>query len=140
MNDFFRKFSRLISEAAGTPWAFITALFLLLLWGLSGPIFHFSDTWQLVINTATTIITFLMVLLIQNMQNWDAKALHLKLDELIRTVQGTRKTMVALEDLSDEDLERLQAQFKNMGENSSLLSDTLEDVAEVIKEVKGNNK
>jgi low affinity Fe/Cu permease len=81
VKDFFRKFSQKTSEMVGSPGAFFLTLILLAIWAISGPFFHFSDTWQLVINTATTIITFLMVFLIQNTQNRDAKALHLKLDE-----------------------------------------------------------
>ena len=83
MQDLFRKFAHRMSEAVGSPWAFVIAVALIALWALTGPVFHYSDTWQLVINTSTTIITFLMVFLIQNTQNRDAKAMHLKLDELL---------------------------------------------------------
>ncbi len=114
MNDFFRKFANKTSAIVGSPWAFITATAIIIVWAVSGPIFGFSDTWQLVINTSTTIITFLMVFLIQNTQNRDAKAIHLKLDELIRGVEGARDELVDLEDLSDEDLRRLQKQFEQM--------------------------
>ena len=85
---------------------------------MTGPIFHFSDTWQLVINTATTVITFLMVFLIQNTQNRDAKAIHLKLDELIHSVKGARNSLVSLENLSDEELKELQKQFDRLQERS----------------------
>jgi low affinity Fe/Cu permease len=115
MNDLFRKLAHKTSEAAGSPWAFIAAVSLILLWALTGPIFHFSDTWQLVINTSTTILTFLMVFLIQNTQNRDAKAIHLKLDELIMGVQGARNKMVNLEDLSDVELARLRQEFQRLG-------------------------
>ncbi len=84
------------------------------MWGLTGPVFHYSDTWQLVINTATTVITFLMVFLIQNTQNRDTKALHLKLDELLRGVGGARTSLVNLENLSDEELDGLQKQFERI--------------------------
>src|SRR6267142_6793711 len=104
MNELFRKFAQKTSQAVGTSWAFILAVLIIVVWGATGPIFHYSDTWQLVINTGTTIITFLMVFLIQNTQNRDAKAFHLKLDELIRGVKGARTGLVNLEDLSDEDL------------------------------------
>ena len=114
MNDFFRKFANKTSAIVGSPWAFITATAIIIVWAVSGPIFGFSDTWQLVINTSTTIITFLMVFLIQNTQNRDAKAIHLKLDELIHGVEGARDELVDLEDLSDEDLRRLQKQFEQM--------------------------
>lgn len=90
----------------------------ILVWIVTGPTFHFSDTWQLIINTATTIITFLMVFLIQNTQNRDAKAMHLKLDELIRAVKGARNQLVDLEELSDEELKKLEKQFQRMRKRS----------------------
>ena len=92
----------------------IIAFVLIVVWGVTGPIFQYSDTWQLVINTATTIVTFLMVFLIQNTQNRDAKALHLELDELLRGVKGARTSMVDLENLADEQLEDLQQQFEGL--------------------------
>jgi low affinity Fe/Cu permease len=98
------------------PAAFATALTVVALWIMSGPIFHFSDTWQLVINTATTIITFLMVFLIQNSQNRDARAFHLKLDELIKGVRGARTEMVNLEELSDKELELMHDEFRTLHE------------------------
>src|SRR3954462_11769226 len=104
MNAAFRKLATTVSEAVGSPWSFFTALFVILVWGVTGPLFHYSDTWQLYINTGTTVITFLMVFLIQNTQNRDARAMHLKLDELLRAVSGARTTMVNLKDLSDEEL------------------------------------
>ncbi|HYR77520.1 MAG TPA: low affinity iron permease family protein [Pyrinomonadaceae bacterium] len=114
MKDLFRKFAQAASQAVGSSWAFILAVLIILVWAITGPMFHYSDTWQLVINTGTTIITFLMVFLIQNTQNRDAKAIHLKLDELIRGVKGARTHLVELEELSDEELERLQEQFKRL--------------------------
>ncbi len=135
MNDFFRKFANAISNAVGSPWAFILAFVIVLGWGLSGPIFGFSDTWQLVINTGTTIVTFLMVFLIQNTQNRDAKAMHLKLDELIRAVKGARTGLVDLEDLDDKDLARLQKQFerlhKRLGNGSIKIEDGQVEAGEV---------
>src|SRR5436853_7508866 len=110
----FRFCAEWISSAAGSPWAFLIATALILGWLLTGPIFQYSDTWQLVINTATTIITFLMVFLIQNTQNRDTKAIHLKLDELIRALKDARNELVDLEDLSDEELKKLEEQFKRM--------------------------
>jgi low affinity Fe/Cu permease len=112
----FRHFARKISEIVGTPGAFFLALLSILLWMLSGPHYHYSDTWQLVINTSTTIITFLMVFLIQNSQNRDAKAFHLKLDELLRGVKGARTELVDLEDMTDEELEKMQKEFKDLHE------------------------
>lgn len=98
----------------GSAWAFAAAAFVILVWLVTGPTFHFSDTWQLIINTATTIITFLMVFLIQNTQNRDAKAMHLKLDELIRALKGARDQLVDLEDLSDQELKKLEEQFHRL--------------------------
>ena len=112
MNDIFRKVAHWTSERVGSSWAFIFAIALIIVWGLAGPLFGFSDTWQLVINTGTTIITFLMVFLIQNMQNRDSKALHLKLDELIRAIDPARNTLIDIEDMDDSDLALLQAEFK----------------------------
>jgi low affinity Fe/Cu permease len=110
----FRVFARHSSIALGSAWAFAGAMLVILVWVLTGPMFHFSDTWQLVINTATTIVTFLMVFLIQNTQNRDAKAVHLKLDELIRALKDARNELVDLEDLSDEELKKLEEQFQSM--------------------------
>ena len=114
VNDAFRVFARHSSIALGSAWAFAGAVLVILVWVLTGPMFHFSDTWQLVINTATTIVTFLMVFLIQNTQNRDAKAVHLKLDELIRALKDARNELVDLENLSDKDLKKLEEQFKSM--------------------------
>src|SRR5437588_4909888 len=97
MRELFRKFAQTTSQAVGSSWSFILAVLIIIAWGITGPVFHYSDTWQLVINTGTTIITFLMVFLIQNTQNRDAKAIHLKLDELIRGVTGARTGLVNLE-------------------------------------------
>jgi low affinity Fe/Cu permease len=116
MRKAFRKFATAISRAVGSPWAFLLAALLIVGWGLSGPVFGYSDTWQLVINTTTTIITFLMVFLIQNTQNRDAEAIHLKLDELIRAVQTARTRLVDLEDLSDEQLDELRKEFQKLRE------------------------
>jgi low affinity Fe/Cu permease len=112
MNEFFHKFSSKTSHAVGSPWAFVLALTVIVVWGVTGPIFKFSDTWQLVINTGTTIVTFLMVFLIQNTQNRDAKAIHLKLDELIRAVSSARNSLVDLENFSDAELEKLAKEFQ----------------------------
>jgi low affinity Fe/Cu permease len=114
MRELFRKFAQTTSAMVGSSWAFILAALIILVWAVTGPLFHYSDTWQLVINTGTTIITFLMVFLIQNTQNRDAKAIHLKLDELIRGVKGARTHLVDLEAMSDEELDRLQEHFKRV--------------------------
>jgi len=114
VSDAFRVFARRSAFLLGSAWAFSGAVLVIAVWLLTGPAFHFSDTWQLIINTATTIITFLMVFLIQNTQNRDAKAMHLKLDELIRALKKARNELVDLEDLSDEELKKLEEQFKNL--------------------------
>ena len=98
--DRFRVFSSAVAEKAGTAWAFIIAFLVIVIWVVTGPLFGFSDTWQLVINTGTTIITFLMVFLIQNTQNRDSKALHLKLDELIRSSKEARNDLLSLENMA----------------------------------------
>src|SRR5204862_3605878 len=118
VSDAFRVFAHRSSVMLGSAWAFTGAVLVILVWILTGPTFHFSDTWQLIINTATTVITFLMVFLIQNTQNRDAKAMHLKLDELIRALKGARNQLVDLEDLSDEELKKLEKQFKSMRERA----------------------
>jgi low affinity Fe/Cu permease len=111
MKHAFRRFAAGAATATGSPWAFVLAVLVILTWSITGPLFNFSDTWQLVINTSTTIVTFLMVFLIQNTQNRDAVAIQLKLDELIRGVVGARTSLVDLEDLSDEDLALLHQEF-----------------------------
>ncbi|HET9991826.1 MAG TPA: low affinity iron permease family protein [Kofleriaceae bacterium] len=113
----FRNLCRKVSGAIGSPWAFIIALSGVTAWLLSGPIFHYSDTWQLVINTSTTIVTFLIVFLIQNTQNHDSRAIHLKLDELIRAVSEARTGLVELQDLPDTELKRLEGEFQRLRRN-----------------------
>jgi low affinity Fe/Cu permease len=110
----FRCVAQHIATVVGTPWAFTIAFLTVLGWGISGPLFHYSDTWQLVINTATTIITFLMVFIIQNTQNRDTRAIQLKLDELLRAVHGARTRLVALETLTDEELDDLEKEFERV--------------------------
>lgn len=134
MQEQFRKFSQKTSELVGSPWAFIVAAVIILVWAVTGPIFGFSDTWQLIINTGTTIVTFLMVFLIQNTQNRDAKAIHLKLDELIRAVENARNNLVDLEELSDEELAKLQDQFHRFREQAGATgSDEAEEAIEAIE-------
>ena len=115
--SFASTYSMLAKRAArlsGRPATFALALLVIVIWAITGPVFGFSDTWQLIINTGTTIVTFLMVFLIQNTQNRDAKAIHLKLDELIRAISKARTELVDLEDLSEDELERLQAEFQEL--------------------------
>jgi low affinity Fe/Cu permease len=119
VKDVFRKFSQSVSTVVGTPYVFIIAVLIIIGWGLSGPHFQYSDTWQLIINTGTTIITFLMVFLIQNTQNRDAKAIHLKLDELLKAVKGARTDLVNLENFDDEDLANLQKEFERLQKDYS---------------------
>ena len=111
LTDAFHNFAKQLAAEVGSPWAFIAALGIVVVWSVTGPLFKYSDTWQLVINTGTTIVTFLMVFLIQNTQNRDAKAIHLKLDELIRCIKGARNTLIDLEEMSEEELDNLQRQF-----------------------------
>ena len=113
-DGWFRRFSCVVSDAVGTHWAFIVALAVVLVWGITGPLFHFSDSWQLVINTGTTIITFLMVFLIQATQNRDGKALQLKLDELIRAQRTARNAFADLEHASEEELKRFEKEFREL--------------------------
>jgi low affinity Fe/Cu permease len=110
----FRKFAVAAADALGSSWMFVANVFLILVWLFSGPFFHYSDTWQLIVNTATTVFTYLAVFLIQNTQNRDAKAIHLKLDELIKGVGGARTHLVNLESLSDEELSALQEEFTRL--------------------------
>jgi low affinity Fe/Cu permease len=119
VNDLFRIFARRSSTVLGSAWAFTLAIVTIAVWGLAGPTFHFSNTWQLIIDTGTTIVTFLMVFLIQNTQNRDSKAVNLKLDEVIRAVKGARNQLVDLEDLSDEDLKNLEKQFQRVHKKQS---------------------
>jgi len=112
MDELFRKIAKSGSAVFGSAWSFVGAIAIVLVWALTGPLFHFSDTWQLVINTGTTIVTFLMVFLIQNTQNRDSKALHLKLDELLCAVKEARTGLVVLENLPDADLEELETELK----------------------------
>jgi low affinity Fe/Cu permease len=114
ISDAFRVFAQRASVLLGSAWAFCGAVLVIVVWLVTGPTFHFSDTWQLIINTATTVVTFLMVFLIQNTQNRDAKAMHLKLDELIRALKGARNQLVDLENLSDDDLKKLEEQFRRL--------------------------
>ena len=111
MREIFRIFARAAADAVGSSWAFCAALSIVLVWATLGHRYGYSDTWQLVINTGTSVVTFLMVFLIQNTQSRDAKAIHLKLDELIRGVQGARTGLMGLEDLSDVELAKLHTQF-----------------------------
>jgi low affinity Fe/Cu permease len=113
-NEIFHLLATKTSHGVGSPWAFVIAIATVMVWGLSGPLFHFSDTWQLVINTSTTIVTFLMVFLIQNTQNRDSHAIHLKLAELIRVNEAARNRLICAEELSDHELRELQDEFDRL--------------------------
>ncbi len=112
--NLFDRFAKWAARRAGHPEAFAVALLVIVAWGITGPIFRFSDTWQLVINTATTILTFLMVFLIQNTQNRDSEAMHLKLDELIRAVDGAHNALLDLEELTESELDRIKARYDEL--------------------------
>lgn len=135
MNEIFRKFAHATSEQMGSSWAFVVAVLIIVAWAVTGPIFHFSDTWQLIINTGTTIVTFLMVFLIQNTQNRDAVAMHLKLDELLRAMEGARTGFVDLEQMTDEELKCLRDEFSRLHERySPLVADDIEAVERELNE------
>ncbi len=127
MRDFFTRFASGTSQIVGSHWSFLIAILVVLAWAVTGPLFRFSDTWQLIINTGTTIVTFLMVFLIQNTQNRDARAMHLKLDELISAVKTARNEMIDIEHLSDAELERIAKRYQEMRE---AYADDVEAVAE----------
>jgi low affinity Fe/Cu permease len=129
VRDAFRVVARRTSAVLGTPWAFMGAVAVIIIWGLTGRIFHYSDTWQLIINTGTTIVTFLMVFLIQNTQNRDSKAIQLKLDELIRSVTRARNHLIDLETLSDEDLDQYQKEFERLRKSSDQTAAKVEKIA-----------
>ena len=112
--DHFQTFATRCSQIAGSRLTFVTAVLLIIVWAVTGPFFHYSDTWQLVVNTATTIITFLMVFLIQNAQNRDSHALHLKLDEIIRSLRGASNKMIDIEKLSDQELASLATEYQKI--------------------------
>ena len=124
MSDLFSRAAQWTSRHCGQPSAFALAIGVILVWAVSGPMFQYSDTWQLIINTGTTIVTFLMVFLIQNTQNRDSTAMHLKLDEIIRALDGAHNTLMNLEDLEDKDLQAIQNRYKALAARAQ---DALED-------------
>lgn len=117
-SSIFTNFAKATSRATGRPSAFLFAAGVILVWAVTGPIFHFSDTWQLVINTGTTVVTFLMVFLIQNTQNRDSYALQVKLDELIRATEGAHNTLLDLEELEEGELDRIRANYSRLAKNA----------------------
>ena len=135
MSEWFHKFAETAARVTGTAWAFLLACATVLVWILSGPYFGYSDTWQLVINTGTTIVTFLMVFLIQNTQNRQTRIVALKLDELLRGVEGARTNLVGLDHMTDEELEIVREEFERLEERYSVLVG--DDLAHVRRELKG---
>ena len=123
MKESFRRFSEQTAHAVGSYWSFILALVTIAVWAVTGPYFGYSDTWQLFINTGTTIVTFLMVFLIQNTQNRETRIFNLKLDELLRGVEGARTGLVKLDHMSDEELEAVQLEFARLNEKYAPLVD-----------------
>jgi low affinity Fe/Cu permease len=128
IRDAFGIFARRTSTVLGSAWAFVCAILIIVVWAMTGPTFHYSDTWQLLINTGTTIVTFLMVFLIQNTQNRDAKAVHLKLDELIRALGPARNKLVDLEKLSDDDLKKLEQEFEKLRKHAEGAKEEVEEL------------
>jgi low affinity Fe/Cu permease len=114
----FEKFSEKVTRVSGSPWAFMTALLMIIVWAVTGPMFHYSETWQLVINTGTTIITFLMVFIIQQSQNKETLSLQLKLNELIAAVKGASNRLISSEDLTSEELETLKRFYERLSEQA----------------------
>ena len=138
MKELFRRLAEKAAHAVGSYWAFLIALLTIIVWALTGPYFNYSDTWQLFINTGTTIVTFLMVFLIQNTQNRETRIVALKLDELLRGVEGARTGLVELDHMSDEDLERVRQEFGRMRDKYAPLVD--DDLAHVERELKARKR
>lgn len=138
MQETFRKFSESASIALGTPMAFLIALAAVVVWAISGPIFNYSETWQLVINTSTTIITFLMVFLVQATQNRDTKILNLKMDEIIRALRGARNAFVSLEKMTDDDLAGIEGEFRVLAERyGDIIDDDLATIQDELRRRRG---
>ena len=138
MKEIFRHLAEKAAHAVGSYWAFLIALLTIVVWALTGPYFNYSDTWQLFINTGTTIVTFLMVFLIQNTQNRETRIVALKLDELLRGVEGARTGLVELDHMSDDDLELVRQEFARMRDKYAPLVD--DDLAHVERELKARKR
>lgn len=138
MSEWFRTIAEQSARAVGSYWAFLVALLVVLVWAVTGPAFGYSDTWQLVINTGTTIVTFLMVFLIQNTQNRESRIVTLKLDELLRGVEGARTAFINLDHMSDEELENVQEEFERLREKFAPLVD--DDLASIEREIAERRK
>jgi low affinity Fe/Cu permease len=138
MKEIFLRLAEKTAHAVGSYWAFLIALLTIVVWAMTGPYFNYSDTWQLFINTGTTIVTFLIVFLIQNTQNRETRIVALKLDELLRGVEGARTGLVELDHMSDEDLERVRQEFARMRDKYAPLVD--DDLAHVERELKARKR
>jgi low affinity Fe/Cu permease len=138
MKEQFRRLAETAAHAVGSYWAFLIAFLTIVVWALTGPYFNYSDTWQLFINTGTTIVTFLMVFLIQNTQNRETRIVALKLDELLRGVEGARTGLVELDHMSDDDLERVRQEFSRLRDKYAPLVD--DDLAHVERELKARKR
>ena len=138
MSDIFRRLAERTAHAVGSPWAFLLAVLTIFIWGVTGPYYRFSDTWQLIINTGTTIVTFLMVFLIQNTQNRETRIVALKLDELLRGVAGARTALIQLDHMSDAELEIVQQDFLRIREKYAPLID--DDLAHVEQELEARRQ
>jgi low affinity Fe/Cu permease len=138
MKELFRRLAETAAHAVGSYWAFLIALITIVVWALAGPYFNYSDTWQLFINTGTTIVTFLMVFLIQNTQNRETRIVALKLDELLRGVEGARTGLVELDHMSDDDLELVRQEFARLRDKYAPLVD--DDLAHVERELKARKR
>jgi low affinity Fe/Cu permease len=134
MDRFFTFCATRVSSAVGQPIAFVLAVSLILIWGVTGPFFHYSDTWQLVVNTATTIVTFLMVFLIQNSQNRDAAAMQAKLDEMLRAIENAREQFIGIEHLTDQQIEEIRARLeREVGREQSKAGTADDSVARLLR-------
>lgn len=136
----FTGFSNKVAKAVGHPAAFMIALVVVIVWAICGPLFGFSDTWQLVINTGTTIITFLMVFLIQNTQNRDTEAIHLKLDELIRAHRPAKNSYISLEDLSIEEMDKLKKLFDDVKKECREVDEIEDEIDQSVKRIEKEKK
>jgi len=138
MSEWFRVVAERAAKAVGSSWAFLIAIVVVLPWAITGPVFSYSDTWQLIINTGTTIVTFLMVFLIQNTQNRESQIVTLKLDELLRGVEGARTSFIDLDHMSDEELKAVQGEFERLREKYAPLVD--DDLANIEQELRSRAK
>jgi low affinity Fe/Cu permease len=140
VNKWFAKFAGKASNLTGSSWAFLSAVVIIIVWAVTGPLFNFSDTWQLIINTFTTLVTFLMVFLIQNTQNRDAKALHLKLDEVIHALAEAHNEIMGVEDRPDEDLRDLIQLYQELAQRKGSRRDMERLLREILARTDGDTE